>query len=132
MILGFFTKKQREPADELLKAETGAIRNLRPFEFYLVAFIAISWALFQLALADFIIVESTKERAIHLAFAISLLFLVHPCLKKPRKFFGFLAVINRIPFIDYLFAVLSALAALYLLFDYEGISMRAGIPITRD
>lgn len=126
------TKKQRKSAAELLKAETGAIRDLRPFEFYLVAFIAISWAMFQLALADFIIVESTKERAIHLAFAISLLFLVHPCLKKPRKFFGFLAVINRIPFIDYLFAVLSALAALYLLFDYEGISMRAGIPITRD
>ncbi|QTA80705.1 TRAP C4-dicarboxylate transport system permease [Desulfonema limicola] len=124
--------KRRKSAAELLKSETGDIRNLRPFEHYLVAVIAISWALFQLALADFLILESTIKRTIHLAFAISLLFLLNPCLKRPVKFLKFLSVTDRIPVIDYIFAILGAVTALYLAIDYEGIGMRAGMPITRD
>ncbi len=118
--------------EELLKAETGFIRNLRPAEYYLVAGIAIAWAIFQLSLPSFLIIASTKERAIHLAFAMTLLFLVCPCLKKPGKFFGSFSVRNRIPLMDWICAALGASTALYLALNFEAIAMRAGAPTTFD
>ena len=124
--------KKRKSGEDLFKAETGAIRSLRPFEGYIVAAVAVSWALFQLALASVIVVDSTKERAVHLAFAMALLFLLNPCLKRPGKRLGFLSVTDRIPVLDYLLAAFGSLPALYLALDYEGIAMRAGSPIFRD
>ncbi len=119
-------------AEELLREETGDIRSLRPLESYLVAVVGVGWALYQLALPSVLVIDSTQERAIHLAFAISLLYLLMPCLKKPRKFVGYLSVLDRIPLIDYLFAALGAISALYLAIFYEGIAMRAGSPTTLD
>jgi TRAP transporter 4TM/12TM fusion protein len=124
--------KRKEPAVELLKAETGDIRVLRRHEYYLVAGIAILWAVFQLALAGFLVLDSTKTRAIHLAFGMSLLFLLNPFLKRPGKKLGSLSATDRIPAVDYVLAAAGLVAALYLAIDYEGISTRAGIPIIRD
>jgi TRAP transporter 4TM/12TM fusion protein len=124
--------RREKHAEEILKAETADIRTLRPYEYYLVGIVAVLWALFQLALPSVLVVDSTKERAIHLAFAITLLFLLMPCLRRPSKYVGFLSVVDRIPIIDYIFAVTGALTALYLALDYNGIAMRAGAPITRD
>ena len=124
--------KKKKSAEELLKRESGFVRVLPPFQSHLVGVIAILWAFFQLSLPCFLIIDSTKERAIHLAFAITLLFLVSPCLKKAIKFCSFLSVRDRIPLIDYALAVAGALTALYIVLDYEGIAMRAGAPTTRD
>lgn len=124
--------KREESAVELLKAESGNIRVLRQHEYYLVATVAIAWAVFQLALAGFLVLDSTKTRAIHLAFALVLLFLLNPCFKHPAKKFGFLSITDRIPALDYILAAIGIFAALYLALDYEGISTRAGIPIRRD
>jgi len=119
-------------AEELLRAETGDIRSLRKHERWMVGFVAISWAIFQLALAGFFVLDSTKVRAIHLAFAMALLFLLDPCIKHPKSYLRFLSVTDRIPVIDYFLAIAGALCALYIVFDYNGLAMRAGIPITRD
>ena len=54
-------KRKQKSAEELLKAETGFIRDLRPREYYVVATIAILWALFQLALPSVLIIDSTKK-----------------------------------------------------------------------
>ena len=78
-------------AEELLREERAEVRDLRPFEYYLVAIISISWALFQLALPSVLVIDSTQERAIHLAFAMALLFLLMPCFKRPKKYLGFLS-----------------------------------------
>jgi len=128
----FKKREVRETAEELLKEESGYVRDLRPHEVILVSAIGVAWALFQLSLASFLVIDATMKRSIHLAFAMAMLFLVNPCLKRPTKVFGFLSVTDRIPIIDYLLALLGALTALYLTFDYEGIAMRAGVPITRD
>jgi TRAP transporter 4TM/12TM fusion protein len=125
-------KEGLKTAEELLKEETGDVRTLRPLENILVSIIAISWALFQLALPSVLVIDSTQERAIHLAFAISLLFLLMPALKRPRKYLGYLSVTNRIPIADYIFALLGAFTALYLAIFYESLAMRAGSPITLD
>ncbi len=119
-------------AEELLRAESGFIRELSSLEAYLVSGIAVLWALFQLSLPCFLIIDSTKERAIHLAFAMALLFLVSPCLKKTIRFCSFLSIKDRIPAMDYGLAVAGVLASLYIVLDYEGIAMRAGIPTARD
>ena len=125
-------KKKKESAEELLRAESGFIRYLRPNEKILVSIIAVSWALYQMGLASFIMLDTTQERTIHLAFAMSLLFLVNPCLRRSRKYLHFLSIKDHIPIIDYIFAVVGAMAALYLAFDYEAIATRMGVPTTRD
>jgi TRAP transporter 4TM/12TM fusion protein len=125
-------KEGLRTAEELLKEETGDVRTLRPFENILVSIIAIAWALYQLALPSVLVIDSTEERAIHLAFAISLLFLLMPALKQPRKYLGYLSVQDRIPAVDYAFAALGAFTALYLAIFYEAIAMRAGSPTTLD
>jgi TRAP transporter 4TM/12TM fusion protein len=122
----------KQSARDILKSETREIREFGKFESWLVGSIAVSWALFQLSLAGFFILNSTYERAIHLAFAIALLFLTTPLIKKPLKKLRFLSATTHIPVIDYFFAIVGAISALYLAFDYEGISMRLGTPTVRD
>jgi len=124
--------KAKLSAQDILKKEVGETRTLGKFELGLITAIAVSWALFQLSLAGFFILNSTYERAIHLAFAISLLFLTSPCIKIPLKKLSFLSATTHIPVIDYILAVTASLAALYLAFDYEGIGMRLGMPLLRD
>jgi TRAP transporter 4TM/12TM fusion protein len=122
----------KQYAEEILRADTGDIRCLRGHENLIVAVVAISWALFQLAIAGFLVLDSTKIRAIHLCFALVLLFLLNPCFKHPRKKLPFLSVTDRIPAMDYCLAIGAAVSALYIVFEYNGLAMRAGMPITRD
>jgi len=119
-------------AEEILKEETGEVRSLRPSESYLVSFIAIIWAFFQLSIASFLIVDGTTTRAVHLAFAMAILFLSMPVVKHPPKFLRYFAATDKIPVNDYVFAIVGALAALYIAVDADGLAMRAGFPITRD
>ncbi|UCG11315.1 MAG: TRAP transporter permease [Deltaproteobacteria bacterium] len=123
---------KHKSAIELLREETGDVRSLRPFERYIVGVVAVLWALYQLALPSVLVIDSTQERAIHLAFAMTLLFLLMPAFQRPRKHLGYFAVSDRIPIIDYACAVLGALTALYLALFYESLAMRAGSPITVD
>ena len=119
-------------AEELLKEEAGEIRHLRKHEEYLIVFIGVAWALFQLSLPSFLILNSTKVRAIHLAFALAMLYLNVPLIRRPTKYFQFLSAKDRIPLIDYTLAITGVLSALYIVFDWDGLVMRAGTPITRD
>ncbi len=125
-------QKEKKSLEEYLKEEIGDVRTLRRHEVYIVALIGIFWAVYQLALPSFLIIDTTTERAVHLAFAMALVFLLNPCLKKSRKHLLFLNISNRIPIIDYIFAALGACTALYLFLDYEGIAMRMGAPLARD
>ncbi|MBT8763047.1 TRAP transporter permease [Desulfohalobiaceae bacterium Ax17] len=125
-------KNELRKDQEILKEETGELREFRPHESFIFGTIAIAWAIFQLAIASFVILDSTTIRSIHLAFAMSLVFLTIPFFKKPRKFCRYLSVTDRIPLIDYLFAIVGAISALYIMLDWQGIAMRAGCPNTRD
>jgi len=124
--------KHRKTADEILREETGEVRSLNFFENNLVAVIAIAWAFFQLSIASFLILDSRMTRAVHLAFAVALLFLNIPMFKKPHKRLNFLSAVHKIPIIDYLLAILAAAAALYIVYDVEALEMRAGAPIFQD
>lgn len=124
--------RKMKTAEEILKEETGEVRSLRTYESYLVSVLAIAWALFQLSLASFLIIDGTKSRAIHLAFAMAILYLSMPIVKRPPKFLKYFAATDKIPLNDYIFAIIGAIAALYIAVDADGLAMRAGFPITRD
>ncbi len=126
------TKQEPRSAEEILREETGDVRNLLRHEGIIIGTIAIAWSLFQLSLASFLILDSIKVRAAHLAFAMILVFLSIPFSTKPKKTFKFLSSLNRIPIIDYALAIIGAFLALYIMLDWEGLALRAGSPIPRD
>ena len=125
-------QEQDAVLQEIIAEESGEIRVLQGFERHLVPIIAVIWSLFQLSISSWLLLDSIAIRAIHLAFALVLLFLNIPFFKKPRPFLKFLSARNRISWNDYLCAALGAFSALYLYFDWEGIAGRSGMPTTTD
>ena len=121
----------------LQRCSTNLLKITRPMDSrrnvdkIIVAVLSVLWALFQLALPRFIILSSITTRAVHLAFAAALVFLTIPISKQNSK--GALPGVRmRIPLIDYFLAALTSISALYIVLDWTGISMRAGIPTVRD
>jgi TRAP transporter 4TM/12TM fusion protein len=126
-------KKSRDlrRAEELLKEETGRIRYRRRFDRVVISSVAIAWAVFQLALPRLIILDSVTIRAVHLAFAVTLVFLTIPMFKRKSRIKA-LSATKYIPTIDFVLAAVGCLLALYIVIDWTGISMRAGVPSLRD
>ncbi len=124
--------EQKIQLDEIIAEETGEIRILQGYERFIIPTIAFIWSLFQLSISSWLLLDSITIRAIHLAFALLIIFLSIPVFKKPRKHLKFLSSRDHISWNDYLFAIAGAISALYLYFDWEGISGRAGSPTTLD
>ena len=107
---------------------------------FLIPLVAGCWSLFQLALPQFILLNSEYTRSIHLGFAIFLVYLSFPFIKnsflvrKLQSGPGFLRFLYAAQpgFWRLLLAIISSACALYLVFDYIGIGERSGIPNTRD
>lgn len=92
---------------------------------------ALAWALFQLWYAsplpfifDFGVINDSKARAVHLAFAIFLAYTAYPALKSSPRF--------RVPWHDWLFALAGAFSAGYLVLFEDQLATRSGAPITAD
>jgi TRAP transporter 4TM/12TM fusion protein len=115
------------------EAETGG-RHLRGWGRWLVAGVAIAWSLFQLSLPAFLRLNSDYVRAIHLVFAIVLVYLSFPALKKHRLKgpWSFLSDRDRLPWLDVALAVLAGLAASYYALNYEQLAQRGGRPSAMD
>ncbi|MCF7949253.1 MAG: TRAP transporter permease [Spirochaetia bacterium] len=115
------------------EAELG-VKHIQGKAAYLIPIIAAAWSLFQLSLASVLILNSVLIRSIHLSFAITLVYLSYPMFKKPKKgrLGRYLSARDRITTLDFVLAMVAALAALYIVIDYAGISMRPGALITRD
>ena len=98
----------------------------------IIAVISLCWALFQLSLPSFLILDSIKIRSIHLAFAMLLVFISLPATKGlPQKIVPFVKKISW-PYFGYLMALLAAISSLYIMLEWEGIATRSGIPTMRD
>jgi TRAP transporter 4TM/12TM fusion protein len=100
----------------------------------LITAIAFTWSVFQLLVAGVWTLNAEVVRAAHLAFAIALVFLSFPVLRAPRlaKRLPVLANTNKLPWWDLLAAAVAAVAALYIVLDYEGLANRIGNPLPRD
>jgi len=120
--------------EELVKEDTGSLRDPRKFDKMLIAIVAIGWVLFQFGLLTFIVLDSARVRAIHLAFAIVLAYLNMPLLKRKniKGFLSFLSARDRVPFIDYIFSVVGFYAVMYVVFNFKELTDRAGMPNNTD
>ena len=101
-----------------------AYRNKLPKTISLViGAILIAFALFQIYTSIWTI-PAQMLRSIHLAFALSLVFLLYPAGKHMRK--------DKIEWYDYVLAVVAAAAILYIPFNYEYIIKAVGNYTTFD
>lgn len=121
-----------ELARKLAEEEGGIGRLPKGPSKYVIPTIAVIWSFFQLSIASWLILDSTFIRAIHLSFALLIVFLNYPLLKKDRFGLKFLSTTDRIPIFDYIIAIVAAFTALNIMIDYAGITTRYGAPITRD
>ena len=119
-------------AKKIVEEEEGLGRQPAGFSRLVIPTLAVAWSLFQLSIASFWILDSTLVRAIHLGFALSIIFLNYPMLKKTRLGLDFLSTKARIPVLDYCLAIVAGVAALYIVIDHSGMVERVGMPILRD
>jgi TRAP transporter 4TM/12TM fusion protein len=122
--------KDKTPDLEELEGREHGPRHLTGFSAGLVTVLAFSWSVFQLLVAWKLPLSADIVRAIHLAFAISLVYLCFPMFRKQRG--GAFGDPTRLPWWDAAAALFAAICALYLILDREGIAMRIGNPSPRD
>ncbi len=94
------------------------------WEFWLIGIVAFLWSAYQLYVAV-VPTNGSFVRSVHLTFAIILCFMMYPMYKSRILKF-------KIPWHAFTFAIVGALGALYVYYDYTGLSMRAGAYLTRD
>jgi TRAP transporter 4TM/12TM fusion protein len=122
-----------EAQEHIVEEELSAVRHETGWHRFFVPIIAVSWCMFQLSVASWLIMNSSYIRSIHLGFAIAIAYFSYPAFKKPFKGLpSFLSSKTGIPAMDYLLGVTACTAALYYLIDYAGLSMRSGAPLLRD
>lgn len=91
---------------------------------YLVKAICILFAAFQLYTATFGVLDAHLQRAIHLAFGFLLIFLLYPSRQSWSK--------KKMHPFDALLAIVSAGSALYIVYNYSDLVLRAGMNTETD
>lgn len=93
--------------------------------------VPLLWSLFQLWYASplpfvfgIFILNDTEARSIHLAFALFLTFTAYPAFKRSPR--------DRIPLLDWAFALVGAFCGGYLFLFYRELANRPGLPTTFD
>ena len=86
---------------------------------YIIKGICIVFAIFQLYTATFGVLDAHLQRAIHLAFGFTLIFLLYPGRASWSR--------KSMHPLDILFAVVSAASALYIVVNYQELVLRAGM-----
>jgi TRAP transporter 4TM/12TM fusion protein len=119
-------------ARQLAEEEAGIGRRPQGWQRYIIPTIAVCWSLFQLALPKWIMLDTTFIRAIHLAFALTLVFLNYPLFKRPIFGLKYFSKHHKIPLLDMLIAALACYCALYLVINLDAINNRYGSPILAD
>lgn len=91
---------------------------------YIIAGICVLFACFQLYTAIFGVLDAHLQRTIHLCFGLVLIFLLYPARKSwSRK------TMNPV---DVIFAILSVIATMYLVVNYNELVTRSGLNTTTD
>ncbi len=102
----------------------GLKRNLSGVVGKIITVIAIIMSLYHLYTAGFGMIEALRHRALHLSFALCLIFLLFPASKKSD--------LKRLPWYDVVLALLGVAAGLYIIVNYDQLAFRAGWPTQWD
>lgn len=113
--------------DELLrKYDTEArFRHLTGWVGKMVMLIAVAMSCFHFYTSGFGLLLMQKQGAIHLAFTLTLVFLLYPASSKHSKTSG-------VPWYDWILALFAAASTLYLVVFFNDLVMRAGLPTQTD
>ncbi len=95
-----------------------AFRRLEGIPAKAVFLLAVGWSIFQLYTALFGTFPSTLQRAPHLGAALVLTYLLYPAFGKATK---------KIPFYDYIMALLAVVCSAYHVFFYDELLLRSGM-----
>ena len=90
-----------ELAKRMAEEEEGIGRRPEGYTQYVIPFVCVVWSLFQLSIASWLILDSTFIRAIHLGFALLVVFLNYPLFKKTRFGLKYFSATDKIPVLDY-------------------------------
>lgn len=137
---------QSKPVDyddlqDMVASNDAGGRNPTGLTKKLIVVTAILWSVFQLyytspfpfwlqevvrnaGLTINVVIDDTKARSVHLAFALFLAYLSFPAFSGSPK--------HRVPLLDWLFATCGAFLGAYYLFFYEGLVTRFGSPNLQD
>lgn len=117
--------------NQLVQDNDAGGRDPGPLVKKLLLIVAVAWSLFQLWIASplpfslgVFLLNDTESRAIHLAFAVFLAFLAYPAFKRSPR--------NRVPILDWVFALVGAFCAGYLFWFYRDLATRPGQPTSMD
>ena len=94
------------------------------WEFWLIGIVAFLWSSYQLYVAV-VPTNGAFVRSVHLSFALVLCFMMFPMYKS-------YILKYKIPWHAFVFAIVGAIGALYVYYDYLGLSMRPGAYLQRD
>lgn len=112
--------------DLMRKYDTEArFRALTGWQGQMVALLAVAMSCFHFYTSGFGLLLAQMQGAVHLAFTLALVFLLYPATSKQSKTSG-------IPFYDFILAALGVASALYLVFFFNDLVTRAGLPTTTD
>jgi len=113
------------------EADTGGRNPAGIITRQILLWVAVAWSLFQLWYASplpfilgFGVLNDTEARAIHLGFGIFLAFVAYPAFKSSSR--------EKVPALDWAFALAGAFAGSYLFLFYDQLALRPGQPTTLD
>jgi len=93
----------------------------------IISIIAISMSIFHFYTGGFGLWLALKQRALHLAFTLTLIFLLYPTTKK-----GIGSDKTKVPVYDFILAAFGAVVSLYLIVFYNELVIRSGLPTRLD
>lgn len=119
-------EKNEELAQKVLKEYTkeSDTMNYTGFMAKIVTAVAISFSIFQLYTAIFGVLDAQLQRAVHLSFGMSLVFLLYPTRKSWSR--------EKVHPLDAILAVIGAATPLYIVYAYSELVLRAGTVTSAD
>ncbi|MEW6308791.1 MAG: TRAP transporter permease [Bacillota bacterium] len=115
-----------DKVEERIQEIEGGVRKLPGPWTWVVRIGCILMSLFHFYTAGFGVLEAMKQRSLHLAFGLFLLFLLYPANKNSQR------QRESIPVYDMVFALAGALVSLYIYLNYTTLMIRSGNPQTID
>ncbi|WP_156924120.1 TRAP transporter permease [Halonatronum saccharophilum] len=119
--------KKDKKAKELLETfdPTSRFRKFKGRMAIAVTIIAAAMSLFHLYTAGFGVLLDLKQKAVHLAFVLVLIFLLYPTSEKYKDS-------KKVFYLDVVLAFLGFVISMYLVVNYEALVGRAGVYTTLD
>ncbi|MFA7643645.1 MAG: TRAP transporter permease [Thermovirgaceae bacterium] len=99
-------------------------RTLSGWEAKMALLVAVSLSVFHFYTSGFGLLLAIKQRAVHLALVLFMVYMLYPISGKARK--------DAVPWYDYLLGGVAAYVVLYHVIYFNDIVMRAGLPTTMD